>query len=365
MCANANPDLHNQDSISGHGTGFTLQRDSSYSPQPAHVDNYEYPYCQDINKYDKQMKIGQGTFGEVFYAKCRRTQRNVALKKVKMELEKEGFPITALREIRILQLLRHENVVRLYEICRSKPTPYNRERGSIYMVFEFCEHDLAGLLSNPEVKFPVEEIKDIIRQLFRAISYLHSNNVLHRDMKASNIFITREGRLKLGDFGLARAIAASKMQPAKYTNRVVTLWYRAPELLLGDRSYSFPIDLWGVGCIMAEMWIRSPILQGTIETHQLTLICCLCGSINTRVWPDVERLELFSKMIFKDETRKVVERLTPKVGNRYAVDLIDKLLVLGEYLQECLVYNLAFNYSLKSSLLHVQRCSCNSKSHFA
>ena len=318
MCANANPDTH------------TPQKDSPYSTlSTQYQDNYEFPYCQDINKYDKQMKIGQGTFGEVFYAKCRRTRKAVALKKVKMELEKEGFPITALREIRILQLLRHENVVRLYEICRSKPTLYNRERGSIYMVFEFCEHDLAGLLSNPEVKFPLEEIKDIIRQLFHAISYLHKNNVLHRDMKASNIFITREGKLKLGDFGLARAIAASKLQPAKYTNRVVTLWYRAPELLLGDRNYSFPIDLWGVGCIMAEMWIRSPILQGTAEQHQLTLISCLCGSINTRVWPDVERLELFSKVVLKEETRKVVERLTPKVGNRYAVDLIDKLLVLG------------------------------------
>ena len=320
MCANVNPDIQ------------TSQKDSPYSSFSTQCqDNYEFPYCQDINKYDKQMKIGQGTFGEVFYAKCRRTRRPVALKKVKMELEKEGFPITALREIRILQLLRHENVVRLYEICRSKPTLYNRERGSIYMVFEFCEHDLAGLLSNPEVKFPLEEIKDIIRQLFHAISYLHKNNVLHRDMKASNIFITREGKLKLGDFGLARAIAANKLQPGKYTNRVVTLWYRAPELLLGDRNYSFPIDLWGVGCIMAEMWIRSPILQGTAEQHQLTLISCLCGSINTRVWPDVERLELFSKVVLKEETRKVVERLTPKVANRHAVELIDRLLVLGRY----------------------------------
>lgn len=196
------------------------------------------------------------------------------------------------------------------------------------MVFEFCEHDLAGLLSNPEVKFPLEETKDLIRQLFRALQFIHNSNILHRDMKASNIFITREGRLKLGDFGLARTIAASKTQPAKYTNRVVTLWYRAPELLLGDRNYGYPIDLWGVGCIMAEMWIRSPILQGHSEQHQLRLITCLCGTISPRVWPDVEKLEYYGKLSLTEESRKVVERLSAKVGNRHAVDLIDKLLVL-------------------------------------
>ena len=336
MCANANPDsTHSQDFPSSHSTSSfqqssTTPRDGSYSTSTQYQDNYDFPYCPDINKYEKLMKIGQGTFGEVFFAKCRSTHKGVALKKVRMEYEKEGFPITALREIRILQLLRHENIVKLYEICRSKPTAYNRERGSIYMVFEFCEHDLAGLLSNPEVKFPLEETKDLIRQLFRALQFIHNSNILHRDMKASNIFITREGRLKLGDFGLARTIAASKTQPAKYTNRVVTLWYRAPELLLGDRNYGYPIDLWGVGCIMAEMWIRSPILQGHSEQHQLRLITCLCGTISPRVWPDVEKLEYYGKLSLTEESRKVVERLSAKVGNRHAVDLIDKLLVLGE-----------------------------------
>ena len=130
---------------------------------------------------------------------------------------------------------------------------YNRYKGSIYLVFEFCVHDLAGLLSNPNVKFSLGEIKEIMKQLLNGLYYIHSNKVLHRDMKAANIFITKEGKLKLGDFGLARAFSMPKPgQGNRYTNRVVTLWYRPPELLLGERNYTPAIDLWGAGCIMAR-----------------------------------------------------------------------------------------------------------------
>uniref|UniRef100_H2Z0W3 Protein kinase domain-containing protein n=1 Tax=Ciona savignyi TaxID=51511 RepID=H2Z0W3_CIOSA len=186
-----------------------------------------------------------------------------------MENEKEGFPITALREIKILQLLKHDNIVDLIEICRTKPTQYNRSKGSIYLVFEFCAHDLAGLLSNATVKFTLGEIKKTMLQLLEGLFYIHRNKILHRDMKAANILITKNGVLKLADFGLARAFSYTKTgQANRYTNRVVTLWYRPPELLLGDRDYGPPIDLWGAGCIMTEMWTRSPIMQGHTEQQQ-------------------------------------------------------------------------------------------------
>ncbi|ELU12168.1 hypothetical protein CAPTEDRAFT_123428, partial [Capitella teleta] len=166
------------------------------------VEDLEFPFCRDVNhEYEKLAKVGQGTFGEVFKARHKTTRRLVALKKVLMENEKEGFPITALREIKILQLLKHENVVSLLEICRTKATPYNRYKSTFYLVFEFCEHDLAGLLSNVNVKFSLGEIKKVIQQLLNGLYFIHYNKILHRDMKAANILITKNGVLKMADFG--------------------------------------------------------------------------------------------------------------------------------------------------------------------
>lgn len=296
----------------------------------ANSNDYEFPYCDEVGKYEKLTKVGQGTFGEVFKARNRRTQQIVALKKILMENEKEGFPITALREIKILKLLQHENIVNLIEICRTKASCYNRQRPSIYLVFEFCEHDLAGLLCNQSIQFTMAETKKIMQMLCNALYFIHFNKILHRDMKAANVLITKTGVLKLADFGLARGIHLNR-DPSKnrYTNRVVTLWYRPPELLLGERNYGPPIDMWGAGCIMAEMWTRYPIMQGNTEQVQLDLISSLCGTICTDVWPTVEKLELFSKMEIKTKSkRKVKERLRHFVNDANALDLVDRLLTL-------------------------------------
>ncbi|VVC41015.1 Hypothetical protein CINCED_3A005943 [Cinara cedri] len=296
-----------------------------------YLEEYNFPFCEAATKYEKLAKIGQGTFGEVFKARDKKNpKRMVAMKKILMENEKEGFPITALREIRILQLLKHDNVVHLLEICQTRANQFNRYRSTFYLVFEFCEHDLAGLLSNTKVKFSLGEIKQVIQQMLNGLYYIHSNKILHRDMKAANVLITKVGTLKLADFGLARAFSAQKNgQPNRYTNRVVTLWYRPPELLLGDRNYGPPVDLWGAGCIMAEMWTRSPIMQGNSEQQQLTLISQLCGSIMPDVWPKVESLDLYNQLeLVKGQKRKVKERLKPYVRDPMGCDLLDKLLVL-------------------------------------
>jgi len=290
----------------------------------------DFPFCDEAGKYEKITKVGQGTFGEVFKARHRKTRDVVAMKKILMENEKEGFPITALREIKILKLLQHENIVNLIEICRTKATSFNRQRPSIYLVFEFCEHDLAGLLCNPQIRFSLAEIKKVIQMLLNALYFIHFNKILHRDMKAANVLITKAGVLKLADFGLARAIFHNKdISKSKYTNRVVTLWYRPPELLLGERNYGPPIDMWGAGCIMAEMWTRSPIMQGNTEQHQLTLISSLCGTIDTEVWPGVDKYDLFTKMELPSNIRRrVKERLKSYVLDLQALDLIDRLLSL-------------------------------------
>ena len=147
-------------------------------------------------------------------------------------------------------------------------------------------------------------------------------------MKSSNILITKGGVLKLCDFGLARAMNKTGQQQ-RYTNRVVTLWYRAPELLLGERNYGPAIDMWGAGCVMGEMWTRAPIMQGDSEQHQISLISQLCGSITPEVWEGVEQLEQYSKLdLPKGQKRKIRERLRHYVKDNNSVDLIDKLLVL-------------------------------------
>jgi cyclin-dependent kinase 9 len=220
--------------------------------------------------------------------------------------------------------------VNLIEIVRST-NKSNKYKPIFYLIFDFSEHDLAGLLSNVNVKFSLGEIKKVMKQLLNGLYYIHSNKILHRDMKAANILITKSGVLKLADFGLARAFSVSKSgQPNRYTNRVVTLWYRPPELLLGDRNYGPPVDMWGAGCIMAEMWTRSPIMQGATEQQQLTLCAQLCGSFTPKVWPGLEKLDLFNKMeLPANQKRKVKERLQPYVKDPPAVDLLDQLLILN------------------------------------
>ncbi|CAH8607912.1 unnamed protein product [Heterobilharzia americana] len=273
-----------------------------------------------VDDYERLQKIGQGTFGEVFRVRHRVTKQIYALKRLKIEQETEGN----------LKFTFHENVVRLRGVCHRKAVPSSNYRYEFYLLFDICEHDLAGVLAQ-KIEFSLPVKKSIMQQLFTGLYFLHKNNVLHRDLKTSNILIDREGVLKIADFGLARLTVAS-IRPdraSRYTGRVVTLWYRPPEILLNDRYYGRPVDMWGAGCIMAELWTNNPILQGENELLQLNLIIQLCGSITPEVWPAVQNLETFQKIkLPKDIKRHLREKLTPQVQCTSAVDLVDKLLVL-------------------------------------
>ncbi|KAK0561188.1 kinase subunit of RNA polymerase II carboxy-terminal domain kinase I [Tilletia horrida] len=233
--------------------------------------------------YVRINQVGEGTYGQVFKAKGERTGALVALKKIRMESEKDGFPITAMREIKLLQALYHPNIVRLLEMIVTK--------GSYYMVFEYMEHDLNGVLSHPNIDFTQAHLKSLAQQLLLGLEYLHRKSVLHRDLKGSNLLLNNAGQLKVADFGLARLYM--KRRKGNYTNRVVTLWYRSPELLLGATQYGPEVDMWGAGCIFVELFTRAPIFQGNEELHQLHTITDLLGPPTKKRWPDIDLLPWF------------------------------------------------------------------------
>lgn len=293
-------------------------------------DTFDYPYCDDVEKYEKICRIGKGTFGEVFRAKHRITKKEVALKRILMDNEQEGFPITAIREIKLLRSYKDENVVNLIEVCRS--TPEINGKAISYLVFDFCHHDLAGLIQEAHDKIKsLPNIKCIVKQLLEGLHKLHTNKIIHRDMKSSNILITKDGELKIADFGLARPYSLDPKN-RKYTNRVVTLWYRPPELLLGERNYACAVDLWGVGCIMSELFTREPLMKGTTEQHQLQLIADNIGPIAPEVWPQVVELPMYHKLsnvINNGKQRKLLMlKMKRYTHNEHALDLLKKLLIL-------------------------------------
>eukprot|EP01052_Picozoa_sp_SAG31_P030424 SAG31_NODE_3119_length_4656_cov_3.057055_3_plen_238_part_00 len=218
--------------------------------------------CRTIEEFEYDNKggqVGEGTYGSVYKAINKETREVVALKKINMQNEKDGFPITAIREIKILARLDHPCVVNLKEIVTSKATDYNRNKGSIFMVFEYMDHDLTGLIDNPKVTFTSYEVKLYMKQMLKGLQYCHSNMVLHRDVKGANMLINNVGQLKIADFGLSRDYLNDPQQ--SYTHKVVTLWYRPPELLLGTKKYRAAVDIWSVGIVFAEMLASKPFLQ--------------------------------------------------------------------------------------------------------
>jgi cyclin-dependent kinase 12/13 len=248
--------------------------------------------------YEKVLQVGEGTFGKVYKAKIKGAKNlsqgeHVALKRILMDNEKEGFPITAIREIMILKKLQHPNIVNLIEIVTSKPSEKNKNRGNVYLVFEYMEHDLQGLGDN-KINFKVSEIKCIFHQILTGVAYMHENNIIHRDIKGANILINNKGEVKIADFGLARPYNPNPNLNKQYTNRVVTLWYRSPELLLGSQNYGPSVDIWSVGCLFSELLTGVAPFRGN-ENDQLEKIFEKCGSPDESTWPGVTKLKNYSK----------------------------------------------------------------------
>lgn len=264
--------------------------------------------CRSVENYDKLNDIEEGAYGWVARAKERDTGKVVALKRLKIDpKDRSGLPVTGLREIQILKDCDHRNIVKLREVVVGDDTskiekyapppatsvPHSHPKLtphlSIFLVLEFLEHDLKSILESQPQPFLASEVKTLLLQLSSGLAHLHSHYILHRDLKTSNLLLSNRGRLKIADFGMARYVGDPP--PANLTSLVVTLWYRAPELLLGASRYSSPVDLWSVGCIFGELLAGGePLLQGKNEVDELTRIFALCGLPSDETWPGFRRL---------------------------------------------------------------------------
>ncbi|CAN0908703.1 Probable serine/threonine-protein kinase At1g09600 [Linum grandiflorum] len=243
-----------------------------------------------LDSFEKLEKIGQGTYSSVYKARDLESKKIVALKKVRFaNMDPESVKFMA-REIIILRRLDHQNVMKLEGIITS------RMSGSLYLVFEYMDHDLSGLLSSAGSQFTESQIKCYMKQLLQGLEHCHSRGIMHRDMKGSNLLIDSNGILKIADFGLATFCKSNDDQPL--TSRVVTLWYRPPELLLGSTEYGVEVDLWSSGCILAELFNGKPIMPGRTEVEQIHKIFKLCGSPSDEYW---KKSKLSHNTVFKPQ----------------------------------------------------------------
>eukprot|EP00897_Mesotaenium_endlicherianum_P003892 jgi/Mesen1/3530/ME000197S02542 len=276
-----------------------------------------------MDNYEKLEKVGEGTYGKVYKAKCKKTGRIVALKKTRLEMEEEGVPSTALREISLLQMLsKSVYVVRL--LC----VEHVDENGKpmLYLVFEYLDTDLKKFMDihgkGPNHPLPTRTVQSFMYQLCKGVAHCHSHGVMHRDLKPQNLLVDKDkGLVKIADLGLGRAFTV----PLKsYTHEIVTLWYRAPEVLLGATYYSTPVDMWSTGCIFAEMARKTPLFPGDSELQQLLHIFRLLGTPSECTWPGVSKLRDWHD--FPQWQPQSLARHVPEL-NAHGVDLLQKMLV--------------------------------------
>ena len=225
--------------------------------------------------YQKIEKLGSGAYGTVYKALMKKNQKIVAVKRIKINLDTEGIPSSALREISILRNLHHENIEKILDIITTDT--------KLYMVLEFIEFDLQSffekLSQEPKItNYSHEElIKIILKQILKGVEYLHSKKIIHRDLKPQNVLINKDLTIKLADFGLSRKLSFEKRP---YTQEVLSLWYRAPELLLGSNIYNEAIDIWSIGCIFGFLILKNTLFEGENEIDQLNKIMKFLGTPN-------------------------------------------------------------------------------------
>ena len=268
-----------------------------------------------LEKYTKVEKVGEGTYGVVYKCRVKDTNDFVALKKIRLENEDEGIPSTSIREISILKQLRHPNIVYLIDLIHGEK--------KLYLVFEFMDHDLKKFLDINNGPLTPELVKSYLFQILLAVNFCHSKRILHRDLKPQNLLIDKDGIIKVADFGLARSFGI----PIKtLTHEILTLWYRAPEILLGQKEYSTPVDMWSIGLIFYKMAHRKPLFAGDCEIDQIFKIFQMFGTPNEKTWPGITKLPEFKLTFpqFKGKGISAYNRNIDSVG----LDLLSKMIQL-------------------------------------
>ncbi|TGO09887.1 hypothetical protein BTUL_0151g00290 [Botrytis tulipae] len=275
------------------------------------MDNRKHP-----SSFQQLEKLGEGTYATVFKGRNRQTGELVALKEIHLDSE-EGTPSTAIREISLMKELKHENIVSLHDVIHTE--------NKLMLVFEHMDKDLKKYMDTAGDRgaLPPPTIKSFMHQLLKGIDFCHQNRVLHRDLKPQNLLINMKGQLKLADFGLARAFG---IPVNTFSNEVVTLWYRAPDVLLGSRTYNTSIDIWSAGCIMAEMYTGRPLFPGTTNEDQLVRIFRIMGTPSERTWPGISQFTEY-KSNFQMYATQDLRVILPQI-DAVGIDLLQRMLQL-------------------------------------
>ncbi|KAF5902765.1 cyclin-dependent kinase 18, partial [Clarias magur] len=293
-----------------------------------------------LETYVKLGKLGEGTYATVFKGRSKLTENLVALKEIRLEHE-EGAPCTAIREVSLLKNLKHANIVTLHDIIHTDRC--------LTLVFEYLDSDLKQYLDNCGNLMSMHNVKIFMFQLLRGLSYCHKRKILHRDLKPQNLLINEKGELKLADFGLARA----KSVPTKtYSNEVVTLWYRPPDVLLGSTEYSTHIDMWGVGCILYELATGRPMFPGSTVKEELHLVFRLMGTPTEETWPGISTNEEFKSYLFPLYRAQALINHVPRLDTE-GIDLLSSLLL----------YDTKKRISAEASLRHAYFLSLGENIH--
>lgn len=290
------------------------------------------------SQFKQLEKLGNGTYATVYKGLNKSTGVYVALKEVKLDSE-EGTPSTAIREISLMKELKHDNIVRLYDVIHTE--------NKLTLVFEYMDNDLKKYMDSRSIGntprgLEMNLVKYFQWQLLEGLAFCHENKILHRDLKPQNLLITKRGQLKLGDFGLARAFG---IPVNTFSSEVVTLWYRAPDVLMGSRTYSTSIDIWSCGCILAEMITGKPLFPGTNDEEQLKLIFDKMGTPNETTWPGVTSLPKYNPNFQQRLPKDLKLELQPYVKEPLDDNVIDLLHGL-------LQLNPDMRLSAKQALLH-------------
>lgn len=274
--------------------GAGIRKESSENSGESKTLNQQtdaaYGNCRSVHHFQKIGRIGEGTYGFVYKALDKENNNKpVALKRIILHNEEaDGFPLTSIREIRTLRSCdKCPFIVELLDVVVGK------SRDAVFLAFEYCEHDLSMIMKRVDHPFRESEVKTLILQLLEAVEFIHSKWIVHRDIKLANLLYTKHGQLKLADFGLARKLSVPA--PTDLTPVVMTLWYRAPEVLLETGNYSFAVDCWSVGCILAELLDSRPLFDGDSEMETISSIFRWLGAPSERIWPEISQAGLVEK----------------------------------------------------------------------